>query len=172
MVTADSPGDGQGSTFVVKLPLSLHQGRKTATPGGAGFDVPVESIASLQILIVDDEIDVRGVLMLMLESRGARVQLAASAADALRLVDELNPDLLLADLGMPGEDGLALLRKIRDRESARGTERLPAIAVTAYASPGDRDHALAAGYDWHLPKPVDPDELVRAIAKVRKPNAV
>jgi CheY-like chemotaxis protein len=171
-VTADSPGEGRGSTFVVTLPLSLHQGRQTATQRGTGNDAPVESIASLLILVVDDEVDVREVLVLMLESRGAKVQVAASAADALRLVDKMNPDLLLADLGMPGEDGLSLIRKVRAHEAARGNDRLPAIAVTAYASPGDRDQALAAGYDWHIPKPVDPDALLRAIAKVRKSDAV
>ena len=170
-VTASSPGEGRGSSFVVTLPLSVDRVRPVPVRPGA-HGASYQSIASIKILIVDDESDVRDVLMLMLESRGASVQRAASAKEALRIIDSTPPDLLLADLSMPDEDGLSLIRTIRAREADQGRGRLPAIAVSAYASPRDRDRALAAGYDSHVAKPVNPDDLLRAIARVKEPDAV
>jgi CheY-like chemotaxis protein len=165
-VSAASPGEGRGSTFVVTLPLLLERTLRAASQSGADAHRSSDSVASLRILVVDDDRDVRDLLMLMLESRGARVQLAASAEEAFEVIDGMASDLLLADLDMPDEDGLSLIRRVRARERAQGRTPLRAIAVTAYASETDRARALAAGYDWHVSKPMDPDELLGAIAEV------
>jgi CheY-like chemotaxis protein len=118
------------------------------------------------VLIVDDERDARDMLALMLETRGARVQHAGTAAAAFNSMVEQRPDVLLADLGMPGEDGYSLIRRWRAHEGAVNP-RVAAIAVTAYASAADREMVLAAGFDWHIAKPVDADELVRVIAALQ-----
>ena len=112
----------------------------------------------------------RDLLGLLLQSRGAVVRTAASAAEALDLITRQTPDVLLADVGMPEEDGYSLIRKVRAHEQRHNGARLPAIAVTAYATSADREQALAEGYDWHIPKPVDPQALARAIFKVAKPQ--
>lgn len=101
---------------------------------------------------------------LMLGTNGAHVRTAASAAEALDLMHRRRPDVLLADIGMPGEDGYSLIRAWRDAERAAGSSRLPAVAVTAYASARDLELAAAAGFDWHIAKPIDLDQLSRAIA--------
>ncbi len=168
-VVAESPGEGGGSTFTVTLPLSM---ATTAVAPHAADGTPdddvVESLPQIEILIVDDDGDVRDLLALLLESRGATVLSVSSATAALEAIDEHRPDVLLADLRMPEEDGYSLIRKLRAREREQDAARLPAIAVTAYASAADREQAIAAGYDWHMAKPVDPDALTRAIAKVAK----
>jgi CheY-like chemotaxis protein len=115
---------------------------------------------------VDDDGDVRDLLALLLESRGATVRTVSSTIDAVEAIVRRRPDILLSDLRMPEEDGYSLIRKVRDRERDQEAPRLPAIAVTAYATANDREQAIAAGYDWHVAKPVDPDALARAIAKV------
>ena len=108
----------------------------------------------------------------MLESRGAIIRTVPSAAAALDAMGQHRPDVLLADLGMPEEDGYSLIRRVRAHESDRHLARLPAIAVTAYATARDRDLALAAGYDWHAAKPVEPGDLARTIAKAAKAQNV
>jgi PAS domain S-box-containing protein len=172
-VVAESAGDGCGSTFTVTLPLSIATtvAVPTAADGTPGEDVS-ESLPHLEILIVDDDGDVRDFLALLLESRGASVLTVSSATEALEAIDEHRPDVLLADLRMPEEDGYSLIRKLRAREREQEAARLPAIAVTAYASAADREQAIAAGYDWHMAKPFDPDALTRAIAKVAKAENV
>jgi CheY-like chemotaxis protein len=162
-VTAESAGEGLGSTFTVRLPLLLP--REIASPETAG-PVRLELLDLRQsranILIVDDEIDARDMLALMLETRGARVQHVGSAAAAFDAMVRQRPDILLADLGMPDEDGYSLIRRWRTREGLTNG-RVAAIAVTAYASAVDKETALAAGFDRHIAKPVDADELVRVI---------
>ena len=105
-------------------------------------------------------------LTLLLTSRGATVRSASSAVEALEAIRARMPDVLLSDLLMPDEDGYWLIRQVRAHERERSERRLPAIALTAYASVGDRERAIGAGYDWHIAKPVDPDLLTRAISKV------
>jgi PAS domain S-box-containing protein len=176
-VVAESPGEGHGSTITVTLPLSVG-----AFPLAAKASVPIREdgpnlLPPIEILIVDDDGDVRDLLALLLESRGAIARTVASATEALEAISQRRPDLLLADLRMPDEDGYSLIRKVRARERERHERRLPAIAVTAYASPRDRDQAVAAGYDSHLAKPIEPDDLARAVAHVaegiqRKKEAV
>jgi PAS domain S-box-containing protein len=165
-VVAESPGEGRGSRFTVTLPLSIgsfaHGSPKTSAPQP---DAP-ESLPPIEILIVDDDGDVRDLLALLLESRGAIARTVSSASEALDAISQRRPDVLLADLRMPDEDGYSLIRKVRAREREQEEGRLPAIAVTAYASPSDRDKAIAAGFDLHVAKPVEPADLARAVATV------
>ena len=166
-VTAESPGEGLGATFTVRLPLLLP--RETAASAMAQTNHhqhPDLHHLRPNILIVDDERDARDMLGLMLEARGARVQHVGTAAEAFQSMVERHPDVLLADVGMPGEDGYSLIRRWRTHE-ATAKARVAAIAVTAYASLTDRELALAAGFDWHLAKPVDSDELVRVITALQ-----
>jgi PAS domain S-box-containing protein len=169
-VLAESPGEGLGSTFTVTLPLSAET--KRVVLDTAAEPPPAESLEHLDILIVDDDGDVRDLMSLLLEARGARVRAASSAAEALGVITQRRPDLLLADVGMPEEDGYSLIRRIRALEGQQNGSRLPAIAVTAYATATDRERALAEGYDGHVAKPVDPAALTRAIARAAKPQEV
>jgi CheY-like chemotaxis protein len=119
----------------------------------------------LRVLLVEDEPDARNLLSLMLMSYGAEVKVCASAAEALRMLDEWRPDALVSDIGMPGEDGYDLLRKIRAREPERGG-LIPALALTAYARAEDALRAYAAGYQMHIPKPVESDLLAAAVGSL------
>jgi PAS domain S-box-containing protein len=165
-VVAHSAGEGLGSSFTVILPLS-------SAVESSDVKLPQRSLStaeslSLDVLVVDDESDARDLMALTLVSRRSRVRAAASAQEALALIADRRPDVLLADLRMPNEDGYDLIRIVRAREREDGLRRLAAIAVTAYAASSDRDRAIAAGYDAHVPKPVDIDELMQAIARVAK----
>jgi CheY-like chemotaxis protein len=142
-VVADSQGDGHGSTFTVRLPVSTVTTSQSAH--AARSDVRVTSLPGLDILVVDDDGDVRDLLALLLESRGAAVRTASSSTEALEAIVGGRPDVLLADLGMPDEDGYSLIRKVRAHEREQQAPRLAAIAVTAYASAKDRQQAIAAG---------------------------
>lgn len=165
-VTAESAGEGRGSTFTVILPL-----RPTAkvTVAHATPRPAVDSDTGVwdrEILVVDDERDAREFLALLLTGLGARVRTAGSAAEALEAMTRQRPHLLLADIGMAEEDGYSLIRRWRAIEQQHETLRVPAIAVTAYATPKDRERAIAAGFDAHLAKPVDSDALVAVIGAV------
>jgi len=166
-VAAYSAGEGLGSTFTVELPQSgtpETRGRMVSQPASSDDGTRL----SLDVLVVDDEGDVRDLLAFTLESRGAQVQTVSSAREALDSIARRRPDVLLADLRMPDEDGYALIRALRGREREHRLPRIAAIAVTAYAASSDRERALAAGFDAHVTKPVDAEELVRAIARVVK----
>jgi CheY-like chemotaxis protein len=117
------------------------------------------------VLLVDDEPDARELLGLILMSYEAEVRHCASAAEALQTLDEWRPDVLVSDIGMPGEDGYELMRKVRAREPERGG-LLPALALTAYARADDAKRALEAGYQAHVAKPVEPGELAMAVASL------
>jgi PAS domain S-box-containing protein len=166
-VTAESAGEGRGATFTVRLPLLLApETGAPATTQTNRHQHPALHHLQPSILIVDDERDARDMLGLMLQARGARVQHVGTAAEAFASMVDRRPDVLLADIGMPGEDGYSLIRRWRTHE--RTVEaRVTAIAVTAYASLTDRELALAAGFDWHIAKPVDGDELIRVIAALQ-----
>jgi CheY-like chemotaxis protein len=118
----------------------------------------------LHVLVVDDDADSRELMTQLLKRAGAAAAVAGSAAEALAAIDRNVPDVLLSDIGMPVQDGYELLRLVRERGGAAAA--LPAIAVTAYAGVQDRAHALAAGFDDHLPKPVMAEALIAAIARV------
>jgi CheY-like chemotaxis protein/two-component sensor histidine kinase len=165
-VGAESEGDGHGSSFRVTLPLALVPGDSVASAGAAPRNSFLASLPQLNVLIVDDDGDVRDVLTLLLVSHGATVRAVVSAAEALDAIHMVRPDVLLADIGMPEEDGYSLIRKIRAHERERNATRLPAIAVSAYATLADREQASTAGYDGHVSKPIDADVLTQAIAKV------
>jgi PAS domain S-box-containing protein len=171
-VVAQSAGEGRGSTFVVTLPRIATAPGAPGRPAGARAEGPAGFLPGVEILIVDDDGDVRDLLSVLMESRGAGVRSVASARDALTAMEARLPHVLLADIGMPDEDGYSLVRRLRARELETGRRPLAAIAVTAYAAPSDRDKALAAGFDWHVVKPIDPDALVGEIARFVKTEMV
>ncbi len=166
-VRAASPGPGQGSVFTITLPLADSRGvreeRQQPPP-------QAEVRAGLRVLVVDDDDDTREALRLILKQSGLVVETAASASEALEKVGRFHPEILLSDIAMPGEDGLALIRRVRDLAREKGGG-IPAAALTAYASPAERDAALQAGFDWHVAKPVDPPELLQVIAALSRPRS-
>ncbi|EYF03666.1 PAS domain-containing hybrid sensor histidine kinase/response regulator [Chondromyces apiculatus] len=168
-VHAESEGEGKGATFVVTLPVHAVQAQ---VPGSSqpqalagGASLPLVSLQGVTALIVDDEADARELCASVLRLSGAEVRTAASAEEALALLAEERPMVLLSDIGMPGVNGYTLIRSVRARA---GTEdaRIPAIALTAYAREEDRRLALDAGFQAHVAKPVEPDDLVRAVASL------
>jgi CheY-like chemotaxis protein len=167
-VRAKSPGEGQGATFVVTLPIAVVQ---LDTPNQvrpkehqeSEFPCTEESLSGIRVLVVDDEPDARHLLREVLTACGAEVAEAASAAEALRLIESSSPDILVSDIGMPNMDGYDLIRQIRTRFAAKA---LPAAALTAFARSEDRRRALLAGFQTHVAKPVDPAELVAAVASL------
>jgi PAS domain S-box-containing protein len=175
-VEVTSPGKDQGSTFCVVLPLSVAASKEEdpiATPlpppdARAGAPLRLQGI---RILVVEDEEDAREFVGALLESRGATVRLTASAAEAYVSLDQGLPDVIVSDIGMPDEDGYAFARRLRTFPRERGGVT-PIVALTAYASAQDRRRAIEAGYDYHLPKPVDSEELIRVLDRLsREPTA-
>ncbi len=156
-VSAHSAGEGQGATFSVRLPGA----RVSATPPAAASVSRGARLFGARVLVVDDDRDAREVLKTLLEDAGAQVAAAASAGEARALFARDRPDLLIADIGMPGEDGYAFVRSIRSLENA--SVRVPAIALTARTRPEDVQCAQDAGFQLHLAKPVDLARLVDSI---------
>ncbi|MCP6762375.1 MAG: PAS domain-containing protein [Fischerella sp. CENA71] len=164
VVTADSPGEGQGATFTVKLPLIEQQVGAGQTDTEKETDKFSSSyLAGLRILIVDDDADTRNFVEYLLKEYGATVTLAKSANQALATLAQLQHDLLISDIGMPEVDGYGLIEQIRAMPPEQGGN-IPAIALTAYAGDSDRQRLLAAGFQTHIAKPVDIDQLLLAIA--------
>ena len=168
-IRAVSPGQGQGASFILKLPIMVVHDQtraKTTTPlNDSGQPDEPARLDGVRVLVVDDEQDTRLLLMTVLTESGAQVNTVASAADALESLQQNDTDLLLSDIEMPGEDGYSLIRKVRESEKweQRG---IPAIALTAHARATDRLQALSAGFQLHMPKPVEPAELIVAIANL------
>ncbi|MGI9165220.1 MAG: ATP-binding response regulator [Pyrinomonadaceae bacterium] len=174
-ISADSAGEGQGATFTLMLPvMSVHGPAHQPTTsdqqpfmGGPNERHAVlPRLDGLHVLVVDDEHDARRLLNTVLTQSGAKVTAVATVADALEKLQLIKPDLLVSDIEMPNEDGYSLIRKVRLLEKAQGG-LTPAIALTAHARFSDRMRALTAGYQMHLPKPVEPMELVTVIANLR-----
>jgi signal transduction histidine kinase/CheY-like chemotaxis protein len=161
-VKAESPGEGRGATFTVRLPLMKNKVQERSATDEATDVLACLPLAGVQILVVDDEADTRDYLSFVLEQAGATVTVAASADEALQALASSKPDVLLSDIGMPDVDGYMLVRQVQALETKLGA-RVPAVALTAYASEIDRQQALAAGFVQHLSKPVEPEELVKAI---------
>jgi PAS domain S-box-containing protein len=161
-VHAQSPGDGQGATFTVVLPGHPAPGAMEPVRPDDEAALSPAALSGRRVLLVEDETDTRDLLATALARYGAAVTATASAAEALRLLDDRPPDVLVTDIAMPGMDGYELIRRVRAAGSP-GRD-LPAVALTAYARPEDRERALAAGFQAHLPKPVDPAGLARAVA--------
>ncbi|HYE90430.1 MAG TPA: ATP-binding protein [Terriglobales bacterium] len=160
--------DGSGAVFTVELPLSLaatpalgHAPHPTAALDGP--PLPSVSLAGVRVLLVDDDRDALDLFRSVLEPLGAETRTAASTAEALRLFAEWRPTVLLSDIEMPGQDGYALIAAIRTFAGEDGGN-VPAAAVTAYGRVEDRVRLLEAGYNMHLPKPVEPAELVAVVA--------
>ena len=168
-VKADSAGEAHGATFTIHLPIDRRTG--IATPATAAIEpstgpIPPRSLRGRQVLVVEDHDDARELVAGVLRAAGAVVTTAASSEESLDLLADMTPDVLLLDLGLPGEDGYTLLRRIRGMKAFEG-RAIPAIALTAYARASDRKRALAAGFLDYVVKPVDPEELVRVIRSAR-----
>jgi CheY-like chemotaxis protein len=171
-VRAESPGEGQGSTFMVQLPVApVYQGigLEERVHPAARDTLPIyecpESLDGLRVLVVDDEPDTLELLKAGLGQCGAEVVTARSAGEALEIIKTVLPDVLISDIGMPGEDGYSLIRRVRELPVESGG-RVPAIALTAYARTEDRLQALRVGYQMHVPKPVELAELVAVVASL------
>ena len=166
-VRAESDGKGRGATFIVELPARpsvrpprMHQqGHQDGAPEGA------PRLPATRVLVVDDDPDAVELVHELLTSAGAVVETAHSAREALETLARFHPDVLVSDIGMPEVDGFGLIRRIRALEASNGG-RTPAVALTAYASVDDADRCLASGFQGHLAKPVDPDQLVRVLANL------
>jgi signal transduction histidine kinase/ActR/RegA family two-component response regulator len=165
-VSAASLGEGLGATFVVRLPAIATAAVAAAQASAAASSDTSAALDGLRILVVDDDAASREILTAHLESSRARVVTAHSAASALAVLAHEPVDVLLADVGMPGEDGYSLMRKVRGLTRA-DVASVPAAAVTAFARDGDRRRALDAGFHLHLTKPIDADTLVTAVASLR-----
>ncbi|WP_374827464.1 PAS domain S-box protein [Aerosakkonema sp. BLCC-F183] len=166
-VSVESPGEGLGATFTVRLPLYKQLDSTIDDKQGYSSSLPLDPspLAKLRILVVDDEADMRELVRVILEQSGAEVRLAASAVEALAILLQYNPDVLISDIGMPETDGYMLMRQVRALPPDKGGE-IPAIALTAYAGELNRQQALEAGFGRHISKPVEPEELVQAIAEL------
>jgi len=176
-IEARSDGAGRGSTFTVRLPaIRVHDkadddrtaqtdaDRVPFNGDGDASRFPPVRLDGLRVLVVDDEDDTRRLLERMLEEVGAVVTAAASAAQALETLTKARPEVLVSDIGMPDEDGYDLIRQVRQRGHA--ARDLPAVALTAFVQRDDQRRALLAGFQVHLPKPVDPHDLTSTIASL------
>jgi signal transduction histidine kinase/ActR/RegA family two-component response regulator len=165
-VEVESDGEGRGSTFTVKLPLAVELTGEVPVAGRPAmpqvWSAP-DLLKDLRILVVEDEKDTRDLLVMALEGCGASVTSTVSVAEALEAFQRTTPDVIVSDIGLPGEDGYSFIRKVR---ASNGGGRVPAAAVTAYAGAEDRRRALESGFQTHLAKPVDPSELVATVARL------
>ena len=172
-IEADSKGLAEGATFTITLPLAPQSSTRRKKVTGTlraeevsnGHFSSLPSLDAVKVLLVDDDPDTLQVVRVMLDGSKAVVQTAASVSEALEIIEWYKPHVLVSDLAMPGEDGYSLIRKVRARGIVDGSE-LPAIALTSYVRVEDRTRALSAGFNMFVPKPVQPEELVTAIANL------
>jgi PAS domain S-box-containing protein len=174
VVRAYSGGEGEGAEFTVQLPISV--AARSAQPNekarvhpnvGESISGTMPSLAGLRILLVDDEPDAREMVAAILSEAGAEVVTATSAQQALETIKRRRPDVLISDIGMPGEDGYDLVRRVRALSPEKGGQ-IPAIALTAFVRTQDRLKVLSAGYQMHVPKPVEPIELATVVASLAR----
>ncbi len=174
-IKAESAGEARGATFTITLPLSpspqhARQRRKSTPTSKPKEDsnervAPLPSLDDVHVLLVDDDADTLQILSVMLADSKATVQTAASVSEALEVLEWYKPDVVVSDLAMPNEDGYSLIKRLRALEA--GCERqTPALALTSYVRVEDRARALSAGFNMFVPKPVQPDELIAAIANL------
>lgn len=166
-VAVHSEGPGKGTTVVVTLPLAIATAppaisRAQAAARAAAPPYRGPSLAGVRVVIVDDDPDAVEMTVVIIAGAQAEVRTSFSAAAAFALVRDWRPDVLIADVEMPDEDGYALIRRIRALDAAHGG-RVAAVAVTAYGRAEDRMRTISAGFDMHLPKPVDPAELLTIV---------
>ncbi|MEG3978594.1 response regulator, partial [Microcoleus sp. herbarium8] len=159
-VTSDSAGEGKGATFTVRIPLMPVQ--PPTIPAASAPPEKSFNLSGIRVLAVDDDADARDLVVFLLEDCGASVTAVSNATDALAALIVSLPDLLLSDIGMPDTDGYMLLRQVRALPAEQGG-LVPAIALTAYAGEIDYRQALAAGFQRHLSKPLDPDKLLQTM---------
>jgi signal transduction histidine kinase/ActR/RegA family two-component response regulator len=172
-IKADSAGKGKGATFIINLPLAPQDftrrrnviGSLQAKEASQGNVTSLPSLADVKVLLVDDDPDTLQILSVMLAESKAGVQTAASVSEALAILEWYQPDVLVSDLAMPGEDGYSLIGKIRALAGGKVTQ-VPAVALTSYVRVEDRARALTAGFNLFVPKPVEPEELITAIANL------
>ncbi|MEA3146254.1 MAG: hypothetical protein QOI53_1732 [Verrucomicrobiota bacterium] len=173
-VRVQSAGMGQGATFTVSLPLKAasaepeQERRHPRTAIRESRPFPDISLANAHVLVVDDELDSRDLVKRLLEMAGARVSLACSAPEAMDRIVTERPDVLVCDVGMPGEDGYSLIRRLRTLEAEQQESALPALALSAYARSEDRTKAIRSGFQNHLAKPVDPAELMAIVSSLAR----
>ena len=174
-VEVHSEGKNRGSTFTISLPLIPADVSAQGTTAEAVLLQKtemqpfgsVEVLQGLRVLVVDDEPDARDLLSTILKRYGSDVRCSESAADAIEAFSEWEPDILVSDIGMPDEDGYTLIKKVRQLDSNRA-QKIPAVALTAYATDEDRMRALDAGFQTHVAKPIEPEIFVTSIASVLK----
>ena len=173
LVSARSEGENRGALFTITLPLPNDDSprsrdgltdRPSPAPSGAGHELPVGRLTNLRLLVVEDDEDARDLLATMLVQQGAVVEQAGSGSEALAKLAQSRPDVLLSDIGLPGEDGYALIRAVR--LLGHTSDQLPAIALTAYARREDQRLAVQAGFQAHVAKPVEPATLINVVADV------
>jgi CheY-like chemotaxis protein len=179
-INAESPGEGAGAKFTIRLPLAIASERAkerrmdvgSVRPGDDtnGQVKPILALNGVKVLLVDDDQDTLSMISAMLTDYGAIVQSAASSPDALEALRWYKPDVIVSDLAMPYEDGYSLIRKLRELGIESG-KQTPAVALTAYVRIEDRARALSAGFNMFVPKPIEPDELITAIASLTEPGA-
>lgn len=171
-IQASSDGEGRGATFTIQLPvMAIQRDEDSAermyprleTAREPGYLRP--DLVGVRVLVVDDEPDTRVLLKVALAQYGAEVKSAASAPEGLTLIQEFRPNVLIADIGMPEEDGYQFIKRVRALPETRGG-RTPAAALTAYARLDDRMNALAQGFQVHIAKPINPDELALVVASL------
>ena len=169
VVSARSEGPDRGAEFTVELPASARPQDSAESVIGRQIEYGRggTSLAGLRILVVDDELDAREIVAIVLGQAGAEIATASNSRQALEQVKQWHPDLLISDIGMPGESGYDLIRKVRALSAVDGG-KIPAIALTAYARTEDRLRILSAGFQMHVPKPVEPIELATVVASLTK----
>jgi CheY-like chemotaxis protein len=176
LVKAKSPGEGKGSTFTVRLPIRAvgigeegEEGNVASNTGEVNVAPivarpPLVRLDGLRVLVVDDEVDARRVLVLVLEQVGAIVTATGSVREAIEALPKARADVLVSDLGMPDRDGFDLIRQVRDE--GYDARDLPAVALTAFVQKDDAHLALLAGFQVHVPKPIDPHDLTSVIVRL------
>ena len=169
-VSAESPGIGLGSTFVVRLPLAVEAGGSVDVRSDSDIEAvaklaPSSSLAGMRVLVVDDEPDARELAAFVLEHAGAVVHTATSVRSGLEILETAEIDVIVSDIAMPLEDGFVLIDAVRTHPDAR-IRAIPAVAMTAYARAEDRVRLLSAGFESHLPKPVEPSDLAFVVAEL------
>ncbi|MDX6711002.1 MAG: hypothetical protein QOH96_2018 [Blastocatellia bacterium] len=167
-IAAENAIDGVGAIFTVKLPPIEENEEESAYSdstdflAGTSVSIDEKTLTGISILVVDDEIDAREMICTILEGYGSQVCVCGSVAEAMKALDTFRPNVILSDIGMPAEDGYSFIKRLRDAKDTEYGE-VPAIALTAYAAHEDRVRSLAAGFQMHINKPLEPAELVSAI---------
>jgi CheY-like chemotaxis protein len=162
-VTAESAGPGTGATFTITFPVASPATDGTVTSSAVRKAPTSDVLAGVNVLVVEDDADTRDLLATVLAEHGAAPTTTASVRDGVAALRRSMPDAVVCDIAMPDDDGYTFIAQVR---SSLDGAHVPAVALTAYARPEDRDRALAAGFDLHLAKPVEPKDLVAAVVRL------